>query len=553
MSKNGHAAIYTFDGVLLGLTEVEGGSIFDEYPRTVSELLTNSSTRKAIDAIFKVHGVVCPPHQHVVHEEDHIIFIRALTPEQWGVPRVTFRICELVTFPRANLHAQMDSASQLNVVVNLVAGAGSVLALGLVLFSVGLASWSHRSEVERRYALDKSRVVRAELDVHSLAYPMALMKAEEFLSLEVMLCYEDCRDQGKLHFCDSMRQIQELKAQGGLIAFISHQWLGWSVPDDAECTQLRSMQHAVASVMRPDRKQLFVWVDYLSVAQRNPCTQSLAIGALPVYVSAADVFIICAPDAVHRDSKEFCGLSTYNLRGWCRMEMFAKACSSGIAHMYLQTGTGISELTNEDFSNLSLHVFEGVFTVQRDMEKLVEPVLGLYSLILSHGLEEKLQFIQELAVLNKDRFFPATYLLQEAGHMPQRRELFGNLPDIMEEHMRDRVRTREVSSLILDIQQHVPDEMDEECLDDGSSFADVCGEELPGLVRSTQVKDRIPQSAPYLVPDTGESEPNGKGIVRLKTSMWSGCCGGTKLDEWDEIVFDNIVPCERFSQRHGAG
>lgn len=72
-----------------------------------------------------------------------------------------------------------------------------------------------------------------------------------------------------------------------------------------------------------------------------------------MYVSTADRFIISAPHAIHRGLKELCCLSTYNLRGWCRVEMVANACSSGIDHLYLETATGISELIVEDFKSLS--------------------------------------------------------------------------------------------------------------------------------------------------------------------------------------------------------
>ena len=103
-------------------------------------------------------------------------------------------------------------------------------------------------------------------------------------------------------------------------------------------------------------KTLFVWVDYICVSQRHTKAQWMAVSSLPVYVSMVDIIIIIAPDATHPDTKNVCGLSTYTRRGWCRLEMLAKACGSGFQNVYSVEGTGTSlrRLSQEDFEHLSM-------------------------------------------------------------------------------------------------------------------------------------------------------------------------------------------------------
>ena len=151
--KNGEAAIYTSDGLVFGMSEVESHHLTDVYPRNISELETNSTTRQAHDAVVKVHGTVCPSHTHVLSLDGRLSEVRPFDPEDWGIPDVSFRMCQLVTFPRANLYAQLDKASETSEMVYVVAGVGAVAALGLVVLAISLSLLSHRLEVRRRRAL----------------------------------------------------------------------------------------------------------------------------------------------------------------------------------------------------------------------------------------------------------------------------------------------------------------------------------------------------------------------------------------------------------------
>jgi hypothetical protein len=176
--------------------------------------------------------------------------------------------------------------------------------------------------------------------------------------------------------------------------------------------------------------------------------QMLAVSSLPVYASSADIFVIIAPPAEHQSTRR-CDLESYNARGWCRAEMLAKICSSGLDNFFIFTGDSeLEAVTEQRLPSLSMYVFEGEFSCCQqkhiksscDKEALVEPVLGLYSLVLRQvragvnlqRMDPVLQHIRE----NKERFFPTTYTFQTEGSMEER-ELFGPLVEASEKYVRD--------------------------------------------------------------------------------------------------------------------
>jgi len=196
-------------------------------------------------------------------------------------------------------------------------------------------------------------------------------------------------------------------------------------------------------------------VDYCSIAQEHRGMQTLAVSSLPVYASSADVFIIVAPPAKHVQSNHQADLHSYNSRGWCRAEMLSKICSSGLENFFVLSTEGgeLQRVTEEWLPSLSMYVFEGEFSCCQqghcqgacDKEALVEPVLGLYSLVLrqvnsaagtssARHMEQVLRHIRQ----SKERFFPKTYtykVTMPEGCRVEERELFGPLVDALEQHM----------------------------------------------------------------------------------------------------------------------
>mmetsp|Transcript_10785 Transcript_10785/g.29261 ORF Transcript_10785/g.29261 Transcript_10785/m.29261 type:complete len:449 (+) Transcript_10785:1148-2494(+) len=70
--------------------------------------------------------------------------------------------------------------------------------------------------------------------------------------------------------------------------------------------------------------ELYVWLDLVSIPQRNSKSQQAAIVSLPYYAQMSHSMLVLAPSALHVKTREECNLRTYSQRGWCRVECFAK-------------------------------------------------------------------------------------------------------------------------------------------------------------------------------------------------------------------------------------
>ena len=131
--------------------------------------------------------------------------------------------------------------------------------------------------------------------------------------------------------------------------------------------------------------KLYVWLDYVSIPQVNPTLKQLAIESLAIYSSACSYFLVLAPDAVHSDTQLVCDQASYSRRGWCRLELWANA-TSGFSGMFVYGANGELEpraAAGEALKDATF-VFEGDFTVDKDKAKIVDTVLGLWSLVLSN-------------------------------------------------------------------------------------------------------------------------------------------------------------------------
>ena len=80
------------------------------------------------------------------------------------------------------------------------------------------------------------------------------------------------------------------------------------------------MQQAVRAVCKDldtPLEKIRVWVDYVSIPQKNHRERALAIASLPTFASVSDYFIVIAPNASHADACYPCDSRTYRRRAWC--------------------------------------------------------------------------------------------------------------------------------------------------------------------------------------------------------------------------------------------
>ena len=90
-------------------------------------------------------------------------------------------------------------------------------------------------------------------------------------------------------------------------------------------------------------------------------------------------------------------------------------------------------MTMDNLEHLSLHIFEGTFTVANDAETLVGAVLGLYSLILKQKNDSRVRSVYKHIIEEKERYFPRTITYD--NDPTTETELFGPLVEMMEDHV----------------------------------------------------------------------------------------------------------------------
>ena len=146
--------------------------------------------------------------------------------------------------------------------------------------------------------------------------------------------------------------------------FFSHQWLANDRPDP-EGLHYRAMIDCLDQVLQTNgwnEKMVFVWVDYSSIPQQDRRLQLLAIEALPLYASTADVFVAVAP-AVRHASGEMCGPASYATRVWCRAEQVSHYFRRGSEAMFLSADGALKPMDKSWLDeNLSMFFLTFILT-----------------------------------------------------------------------------------------------------------------------------------------------------------------------------------------------
>lgn len=438
MTADGFSAFYTVEGRMRGVSEPDISTVGGQ-PHYLYELETGSRTYKSMMSIEAKHGTICPETQDLFETDDDEPFLIDISPfdsYSLGVPPFEERWCLMTTVPRDNMYSSVDEVLFTTIFVAIISGICFIVAVSLLGISLMLVIQAQRRLRHEQRAAEISRVIEAEQNAKLLAAPMVLVSATEFLKMRQFEGHEVWRNRGKLLILDTMEDIRLFQRKNYLV-FISHQWLAFNSPDSAEARSLAAMQNAVRITQADVEFPVYVWVDYLCVSQRHPNAKKMAVSALPAYISLMDRFIIVAPDAIHKETGLQCNLSTYGERGWCRMELMAKVCSTGFDRIFVCTGVGsdISHMMKDHFEHFSFNVYEGEFTVAADKEMLVQTILGIYSLLLKRACHTDSQQIVEEIDRDRDAFFPQRYSIEEAGLGTRKRKLFGELVRHMERYV----------------------------------------------------------------------------------------------------------------------
>ena len=143
------------------------------------------------------------------------------------------------------------------------------------------AQWTHRVAQQRvLQALPAKVVLAARCD------QWVLQQLEEVVALRE----EGLRRGDELIIYDLVAEVQDASTRGEVFIFFSHQWLGWSEPDPKRI-HVKAMQQAVRAVSADTDtplEKIRVWVDYVSIPQKNLRERALAIASLPTFASVSD-------------------------------------------------------------------------------------------------------------------------------------------------------------------------------------------------------------------------------------------------------------------------
>jgi len=259
--------------------------------------------------------------------------------------------------------------------------------------------------------------------------------------------HEVARDNHWFTIVDTYEELVEL-VNTTPVVFISHQWVAWDHPDP-DNIQYNEMVAACQEICKRNNFQtehLYIFLDYLSIPQKNFNLRLAAINTLGVFSSLAPFFVVVAPDTIHKDTGAKVNKVSYQRRGWCRLEQWGHICLQGMENMFWYDGkAGIlkdldepeeveeeaeekaedkaeereeQEAENNAGSSVtkyhldwfleSILVTEGDYTNPDNKEELVDVILGLYSMVLSRkdGVSKELH---DLIQKNYKRVFPEEY------------------------------------------------------------------------------------------------------------------------------------------------
>jgi len=277
------------------------------------------------------------------------------------------------------------------------------------------------------------RVARAITHASELHVPMVVMNFAKFRTLGKLYSHEVARDAGLLTVMDTQSAVSDYQT-----VFCSHQWLGYKEPDPCgahhKCICDACDALCACNGLLPS--ELYVWLDFHSINQTNNALKQLCIKQVPFFAAVSRYFLVVVPQTTHFDHGRLCDLSSYERRGWTRMEQWARVAVGGLENMFISRGDGelarmsdllsargrprvdprldpcsprpraVGELCQWNLQT-AVRVFEGDFTDPSDKKGLVEPVLGLWAMAVSDRYANSRLLYEHVSdVLGTDFVFP---------------------------------------------------------------------------------------------------------------------------------------------------
>jgi len=298
---------------------------------------------------------------------------------------------------------------------------GAALAL-LLMGQAVVSSTLARGRLEKEaFQAKLTRVTKAAKSITSCEFSVCFCKYSAFEANGKLIPHENALINGDLVLLHTYQDVLAFVSIFPTI-FFSHQWLSFTAPDpnNVHFESIVAAAEQLIQLHNIKKNELFVWIDYLSIPQRNNTLKGLSISSLGVYASVCRYFIVVAPKTTHVSTEKTCDADTYQRRGWCRLEQWARIAVGGFVQMYIYEHTGaiLEELANKPkWFEDSVHVFDGDFTEPKDKYALVDTVVGIWAHVIRHTktladtdpIAKDTKLLVEMVNKHKETIFPKEY------------------------------------------------------------------------------------------------------------------------------------------------
>jgi len=340
------------------------------------------------------------------------------------------------------------------------------LSLAIVIITVTMMLMLYYQRVAHDAKLKGMKEEAAQVDIQAaldttrkLPFPFHLVKAKDFREMGELIEHEELREQGMLKSLDMLTEVRDFAIKHDMI-FFSHQWTSFNGNPDHTKRQYRAMCQALEHLIKEngwDEEEVYCFADYSSIPQRCKEMQSLAINAIPTFVSSVQAFVAVVPEVLHAHTQALCNGDSYLMRLWCRTEVVCHMLANGTSRMFIadEKGTRPMERAHLMEHNV-LHMFKNSrSTCCRlkhknmalcDRRRLIAPVLGMYAFIHANSDRSDLEDIIQDINRDAEDIFPRTfeYCCVDEDDVETTRtvSLFENLKFKMEEYIDTHDNTR---------------------------------------------------------------------------------------------------------------
>lgn len=300
----------------------------------------------------------------------------------------------------------------------------------------------------------------AVASLKDFGYPMIVVPAPcfmetEFTSLAIM--HEGFRAAGKLRVFDTANDVQSAKSDGDFIIFFSYECLRWETagPNDDQFRAMKSVVNEVVARTNKPSNKFLIFLDCLSIPQRNSSTKKLAINSIYTYARMPDIMVIVCPESRHANTGQVADHTSVRKRLWCRLEHLAFYNTVGSRRMFLHCG-GKLECLPRDWMHSVCKVFDGECTCCRlrhtnseecDRKACVVPLLALYydkQVQKMSGTRSSDDVVGdegwELISKFRKQMFPNDFTYMTPMNTIESRVLFGDMLERIDKHIASHAR-----------------------------------------------------------------------------------------------------------------